>query len=189
VAGIDVGFEGGDHRAAVVVYVIPTKLQRPLARRPTSLYIPIALSRRAGCPGAIEAEGPAHLLMRRPGHAHPRRRPATWAADGIATWREIVSDRTAASGSASWCEWQPLVDAGEVIGAALRLARRQAAVYLTATDRLESARLAGAGLYQDLPPAGADPPGPSPASLADRLGLADPPGPSPGFTSLTGWVA
>ncbi len=155
VAGLDIGFEDGGSttRAAVVVLSLPnlTVQETALVRQPTRFpYIPGLLSFRE-VPASLAAlaqlsEPPDLLLCDGQGTAHPRRfglachlgvlsgLPAIGVAKTLLTGHHapLAEDRGA---------WQPLYDAGEVIGAVLRTRRRTRPVYISPGHRigLESA--------------------------------------------------
>ena len=134
VAGVDVGFEAGGTitRAAVVVLGYPELelVETSVARRPTAFpYVPGLLSFREA-PAVLEALDrlsalPDLLICDGQGLAHPRRMglachlglcaglPSIGAAKSRLVGRhEPVGERRG--------DWQPLWDAEEVIGAALR---------------------------------------------------------------------
>ena len=134
VAGVDVGFEdeGQTARAAVVVLDFPALTPRDyaLARLPVGFpYVPGFLSFRE-TPVILRAlaqlrQPPGVLLVDGQGIAHPRRfgiashlgvlanLPSIGVAKSLLTGRfgPLADERGA---------WEPLVDAGEVVGAALR---------------------------------------------------------------------
>jgi deoxyribonuclease V len=134
VAGADIGFE--DHnrttRAAVAVLELPdlNEVETAVVRRPTRFpYIPGLLSFRE-VPAVLDAlEGlrlrPDLILCDGQGYAHPRR-------FGLACHLGVVTDlptigvgKTRLIGSYrepadKRGDWEPLVDSGETIGAALR---------------------------------------------------------------------
>jgi deoxyribonuclease V len=133
-AGVDVGFEenGATTRAAVVVLALPDLeiVESALARRPTSFpYVPGLLSFREA-PAALEALEMLHILpdmLLCDGHglAHPRRFGIAChlgvltglPAIGVAKSLLVGSHAPPAQERGAW---QPLIDAGELIGAALR---------------------------------------------------------------------
>jgi deoxyribonuclease V len=134
VAGIDIGFEqaGAITRAAVAVLRLPdlVPLEQRVARRPTSFpYVPGLLSFRE-IPAAVDALAglattPDLLLCDGQGFAHPRRFGLAchlgWLLDvpsiGVAKSRLIGTFVEPAPQRGAWT---PLLDAGEVIGAAVR---------------------------------------------------------------------
>jgi deoxyribonuclease V len=150
IAGVDVGFEAGGTvtRAAVVVLSFPDleRVETALALRPTSFpYVPGLLSFREA-PAILEAlsglKVPPDLLMcDGQGIAHPRRLgiashlglltglPSIGAAKSILVGRHApLGDQPGA--------WQPLVDRGEVVGAALRTRPGVKPVYVSIGHRL-----------------------------------------------------
>jgi len=155
VAGIDVGFEedGKLARAAVVVLEYPqlTLQETAFARLPVSFpYIPGLLSFRE-VPVILEALGelqhiPDLLLCDGQGLAHPRRfglachlgLATGLPSVGAAKSRLIGAHQPVGEGRG---DWQPLIDAGEVIGAALRTRPRTRPVFVSIGHRvsLESA--------------------------------------------------
>ena len=150
VAGIDVGFEegGGITRAAVVVLRYPglELAETSVIRRPTSFpYIPGLLSYREA-PAALEAIDrlnalPDLLICDGQGIAHPRR---MGLASHLGLWTDIPSIGAAKSrligqheavGDARG-DWQPLDDAGELIGAALRTRPGAKPLYISIGHRI-----------------------------------------------------
>lgn len=155
VAGVDVGFEdeGQTARAAVVVLDYPSLAPRDyaLARLPVAFpYVPGFLSFRE-TPVILRAlaqlrQPPDMLLVDGQGLAHPRRFgiachlgvlaniPAIGVAKSLLTGRfDPIPDERGA--------WQPLVDKGEVVGAALRSRAGTKPLFISAGHRigLESA--------------------------------------------------
>lgn len=133
VAGVDVGFEAGQvARAAVAVLTFPdlTLHEQAIARLPVSIpYVPGYLSFRE-VPvvlAALEqlATLPDVLLCDGQGLAHPRRFGLAChlgvltglPAIGVAKTRFIGTHEPLPEEKGAW---QPLVDRGEVVGAALR---------------------------------------------------------------------
>jgi deoxyribonuclease V len=134
VAGVDIGFEDGGRttRAAVVILRLSdlSPLEHIVVRRPTSFpYVPGLLSFRE-LPAALHAlerarVDPDVILCDGQGYAHPRRfglachlgvltdRPTV----GVAKQRLIGEFRPPPQRRGAWT---PLIDRGEVIGAALR---------------------------------------------------------------------
>ena len=134
VAGVDVGFEeeGAITRAAIAVLSFPELqlVDQAIARRPTTFpYIPGFLSFRE-LPAVLEALAnvniaPDLLLCDGQGLAHPRR-------FGIACHLGVLADVPAIGVAKSLFvgkhtevgdergAWQPLLDRGDTIGAALR---------------------------------------------------------------------
>jgi deoxyribonuclease V len=155
VAGIDVGFEegGGITRAAVVVLRYPglELAETSIVRRPTTFpYIPGLLSFREA-PAVLEAIErlralPDLLMCDGQGFAHPRR---LGLASHLGLWTDIPSIGAAKSRLIGQHEpvgerggdWQPLNDAGEIIGAALRTRPGARPLYISIGHRisLESA--------------------------------------------------
>jgi deoxyribonuclease V len=155
VAGIDVGFEegGGITRAAVVVLRYPglELAETSIVRRPTTFpYIPGLLSFREA-PAVLEAIErlralPDLLMCDGQGFAHPRR---MGLASHLGLWTDIPSIGAAKSRLIGQHEpvgerggdWQPLNDAGEIIGAALRTRPGARPLYISIGHRtsLESA--------------------------------------------------
>jgi deoxyribonuclease V len=155
VAGVDVGFEQDNTitRAAVAVLRFPELdlHEQAIARLPTSFpYVPGLLSFRE-TPAVLEALGqlqplPDLLLCDGQGMAHPRRFgiachlgvltgiPAIGVAKSRLTGhhQEVPDERGA---------WQPLMDRGQIIGAALRTRPGTAPLYISIGHRvsLESA--------------------------------------------------
>jgi deoxyribonuclease V len=151
VAGIDVGFEEGNSvtRAAVVVLTFPglEPVEEVLARAPTQFpYIPGLLSFREG-PAVLDALGqlestPDLLLFDGQGLAHPRRfgiachigllanRPSIGVAKSRLTGHPVgpLAEEKGA--------WQPLLDRGDVVGAALRSRDRVHPLYVSAGHRI-----------------------------------------------------
>ena len=134
VAGVDVGFEAGGSitRAAVAVLSFPELelVESAIARLPTSFpYIPGLLSFREA-PAVLQAlaslaRPPDLLVCDGQGLAHPRR-------FGLACHLGLLAGLPAIGAAKSRLlgehvspgplrgDWQPLIDRGEVIGAALR---------------------------------------------------------------------
>lgn len=155
VAGVDVGFEeeGAVTRAAVAVLSLDTLQVKDqvIARRPTEFpYIPGFLSFRE-VPAVLAALEkltvlPDLLLCDGQGIAHPRRfgiachlglltnLPSIGVAKSLLVGRhaELSNERGA---------WQPLLDKGEVVGAALRSRSGTKPLYISSGHRisLESA--------------------------------------------------
>jgi deoxyribonuclease V len=153
VAGIDVGFEEGGRitRAAVALlrFADLELVESALARRPTTFpYVPGLLSFRE-IPAALDALAaltctPDLLLADGQGLAHPRRFGLAchlgWLVDtptiGVAKSRLLgeftpPSDRRGA--------WAPLLDRGEVIGAAVRMRRGVKPVFVSPGHRVDVA--------------------------------------------------
>ncbi len=150
VAGVDVGFEaeGTITRAAVAVLSFPELqlVDQAVARRPTTFpYIPGFLSFRE-LPAVLEALAnvaivPELLLCDGQGLAHPRRfgiachlgllvdLPAIGVAKSLFVGKHAeVSDERGA--------WQPLLDRGETIGAALRTRPGTRLLYVSSGHRI-----------------------------------------------------
>jgi deoxyribonuclease V len=155
VAGVDVGFEadGAIARAAVVVLRFPElePLDTYVVRQPTAFpYIPGLLSFREA-PVVLEALERLHslpdlLICDGQGLAHPRRfgiacHLGLWSglpSIGAAKSRLIGQHEPVGEGRG---DWQPLWDAGEIIGAALRTRPAARPLYISVGHRvsLESA--------------------------------------------------
>lgn len=134
VAGIDIGFEDGGRttRAAVAILRLSdlSPVERIVVRRPTSFpYIPGLLSFRE-LPAALLALervriDPDVILCDGQGYAHPRR-------FGLACHLGVLADRPTVGVAKQRLigefqpppqergAWTPLIDKGEVVGAALR---------------------------------------------------------------------
>jgi len=150
VAGIDVGFEegGGITRAAVVVLGYPglELAETSVVRRPTTFpYIPGLLSFREA-PAVLEAierlsTPPDLLFCDGQGIAHPRR---LGLASHLGLWTDLPSIGAAKSRLIGQHEpvgerrgdWQPLYDAGELIGAALRTRPTARPLYISIGHRI-----------------------------------------------------
>ncbi|OGO38965.1 MAG: endonuclease V [Chloroflexi bacterium RBG_16_57_11] len=150
VAGIDVGFEegGGITRAAVVVLGYPglELAETSVVRRPTSFpYVPGLLSFREA-PAVLEAierlsTPPDLLFCDGQGIAHPRR---LGLASHLGLWTDLPSIGAAKSRLIGQHEpvgerrgdWQPLYDAGELIGAALRTRPTARPLYISIGHRI-----------------------------------------------------
>ena len=150
VAGIDVGFEngGGVTRAAVVVLCFPglEPAETSVVRRPTTFpYIPGLLSFREA-PAVLEAIDRLHtlpdlLICDGQGIAHPRR---MGLASHLGVWMDIPSIGAAKSRLIGQHEkvheargnWQPLWNAGEIIGAALRTRPGAKPLYISTGHRI-----------------------------------------------------
>ncbi len=155
VAGVDVGFEdnGQTTRAAVAVLRYPelTLAETALARQPTRFpYVPGLLSFRE-VPAVLEAIErlsalPDILLCDGQGTAHPRRLGIAChlglltGLPSIGVAKSRLSGRHATLGEARG-DWQPLLDGGQVIGAALRTRPGVKPLYVSPGHRvsLESA--------------------------------------------------
>lgn len=151
VAGVDVGFEQGGKmtRAAVVVLSFPelTLLESALLRQPTRFpYVPGLLSFREA-PAILAAlsqlsQPPDLLLCDGQGLAHPRR-------CGLACHLGLLSDIPSIGVAKSRLlgehaplgeqrgDWQPLLDNGEVIGAALRTRQGVKPLYVSIGHRID----------------------------------------------------
>jgi deoxyribonuclease V len=150
IAGVDVGFTAGEARtrAAVVVLSYPELrlVESAVALRPTGFpYVPGLLSFREA-PALLDALSrlsaqPGILLCDGQGIAHPRRLgiashlglladlPAIGVAKSILVGRhQPVPDLSGA--------WQPLVDRGEVVGAALRTRQGVKPVFVSIGHRI-----------------------------------------------------
>jgi deoxyribonuclease V len=148
VAGVDVGLEGGDARAAIAVLSLAdlTLQDHAIARRPIRFpYIPGFLSFRE-IPAVLDAlekldSLPDLLLCDGQGIAHPRR-------FGIASHLGVLTDlptigvaKTLLVGRhdpvpAERGAWVPLRDKGEVIGAVLRTRADTKPVYISSGHRV-----------------------------------------------------
>jgi deoxyribonuclease V len=134
IAGVDVGFEANGRitRAAVAVLCYPglELVQKTLVRQPTSFpYVPGLLSFRE-VPAILNALAqldaiPDLFLCDGQGYAHPRRFGLAChlgllcdlPSIGVAKSRLIGTHEPVGQERGSW---QPLMDEGEVVGAALR---------------------------------------------------------------------
>lgn len=150
VAGVDVGFEddGQTTRAAVAVLRFPELelVASAVARRPTTFpYIPGLLSFRE-IPAVLEALAqldtlPDLLLVDGQGIAHPRRLGIAshlgllTGLPSIGVAKSLLIGRHAPLGGGRG-EGQPLVDAGEVIGVALRTRSGTKPVYVSLGHRI-----------------------------------------------------
>lgn len=148
VAGLDIGLRGEMMRAAAVVLSYPTLevVESALVEQPVTFpYVPGLLSfREAPAMLAALAElrhEPDLLVVDGQGIAHPRRlgiaahlgllldRPTIGCAKSILTGRhEPVGEAVG--------DWSPLVDRGEVVGAALRTKARVKPVYISVGHRI-----------------------------------------------------
>jgi deoxyribonuclease V len=153
VAGIDVGFEedGRVTRAAVAVLGVADLLlvESALARRPTAFpYVPGLLSFRE-IPAVLDALAalactPDLLLADGQGLAHPRRFGLAchlgWLVDtptiGVAKSR-LLGDFSPPPDQRG--AWAPLLDRGEVVGAAVRTRRGVKPVFVSPGHRLDVA--------------------------------------------------
>lgn len=150
VAGIDVGFEEDSAitRAAVAVLDLDTLALRhaAVARRPTAFpYVPGLLSFRE-VPAALDAlerlpQLPDLLLCDGQGYAHPRRFGIAChlgvltglPAIGVAKTRLIGEHDPVGEARG---DWQPLLHAGERIGAVLRTRAHVKPLYVSAGHRI-----------------------------------------------------
>jgi deoxyribonuclease V len=150
VAGIDVGFEedGAVTRAAVVTLRIPELelVETSIVHLPTAFpYIPGLLSFREA-PAVLEAIDrlpslPDLLICDGQGIAHPRR---LGLASHLGLWTDIPSIGAAKSRLIGQHEpvgetrgdWQPLWDAGEILGAALRTRQGVRPLYISIGHRI-----------------------------------------------------
>ena len=153
VAGIDVGFEGRGRitRAAVAVLDMADLqlVESALARRPTAFpYVPGLLSFRE-IPAVIDALAalactPDLLLADGQGLAHPRRFGLAchlgWLVDtptiGVAKSR-LLGEFTPPPAQRG--AWAPLLDRGDVVGAALRTRRGVKPVFVSPGHRVDVA--------------------------------------------------
>jgi deoxyribonuclease V len=153
VAGIDVGFEerGRVTRAAVAVLRVADLqlVESTLARRPTAFpYVPGLLSFRE-IPAVLEALAalactPDLLLADGQGLAHPRRFGLAchlgWLVDtptiGVAKSRLLGAFTPPPDQRGAWA---PLLDRGEVVGAAVRTRRGVKPVFVSPGHRLDVA--------------------------------------------------
>ena len=153
VAGVDAGFEddGNTTRAAIVVLRFPelTVVEKVLARRPTTFpYIPGFLSFRE-IPAVLAAleqvqTTPDLLLCDGMGILHPRRL-------GIAAHLGVITNLPSIGvGKSPFIgkhqpvpdergAWQPIVDRGETIGAALRTRVGTKPLYISSGHRISLA--------------------------------------------------
>jgi deoxyribonuclease V len=150
VAGIDVGFEedGAVTRAAVVTLRIPELelVETSIVHLPTAFpYIPGLLSFREA-PAVLEAIDrlpslPDLLICDGQGIAHPRR---LGLASHLGLWTDMPSIGAAKSRLIGQHEpvgetrgdWQPLWDAGEILGAALRTRQGVRPLYISIGHRI-----------------------------------------------------
>ncbi len=150
VAGTDLGFEddGRVARAAVVVLEFPSlrAIDQALVRRPTPMpYIPGLLSFRE-IPALLDAlaclrRPPDLLLCDGAGYAHPRR---LGLAAHLGLYTGIPSIGVAKSRLIGAYEepgeargaWSPLVDQGEIVGAALRTRARVSPLFVSGGHRV-----------------------------------------------------
>jgi deoxyribonuclease V len=150
IAGVDVGFSeaGRVTRAAVAVLTFPTLevVETAVVYRPTTFpYIPGLLSFRE-VPAVLQAleelaQLPDLVLCDGQGRAHPRRL-------GLASHLGVLTDLPAIGVAKSLLvgrheplgeergAWQPLLDRGEVVGAALRTRSRVSPVYVSQGHRV-----------------------------------------------------
>jgi deoxyribonuclease V len=150
VAGVDVGFEAGGTitRAAVAVLSFPELelIESAIARLPTAFpYIPGLLSFREA-PAVLQAlekcsSSPDLLLCDGQGLAHPRR-------FGLACHLGLLADLPSIGAAKSRLlgehappgpqrgDWQPLVDQGEIIGAALRTRQGTKPIFVSPGHRI-----------------------------------------------------
>ena len=153
IAGIDVGFEagGGMTRAAVAVLRAGDLqlAESSLARRPTDFpYLPGLLSFRE-IPAALDALAslrcvPNLLICDGQGLAHPRRFGLAchlgWLLEvpsiGVAKSR-LLGDFAAPPAERG--AWTPLIDRGEVVGAAVRTRRGVKPVFVSPRHRVDVA--------------------------------------------------
>jgi deoxyribonuclease V len=151
VAGIDIGFEdrGRVTRAAVAVLDLTELrlIESALARRPTGFaYVPGLLSFRE-IPAALDALAalrcaPDLLVCDGQGLAHPRRFGLAchlgWLLDvpaiGVAKSRLLGEFAEPPSHRGAWA---PLLDRGEIIGAALRTRRGTKPVFVSPGHRVD----------------------------------------------------
>jgi deoxyribonuclease V len=150
VAGVDVGFEDGGRitRAAVCVLELPALAvcDTALARLPSSFpYIPWLLSFREvpAILAALERLSirPDVLMCDGQGIAHPRRfgiachLGVLLDLPSIGVAKSILTGQADAPGPARG-DWSPLVDRGEVVGAALRTRAGVKPVYVSVGHRV-----------------------------------------------------
>ncbi len=151
VAGVDVGFEGEDHRtarAAVVVLNLPElkPVDFAVARMPVTFpYIPGLLAFREA-PVILRAlkdirTTPDALIVDGHGRAHPRRMGIACTIGVVLNRRTIGCAKSILTGQAAAPEnivgaWTPLVSRGEVIGAAVRTRAGVAPVYVSIGNRV-----------------------------------------------------
>jgi len=149
IAGVDVGFEGDQARAAIVLLEFPslTPLEQSVAQLPVTFpYIPGLLAFREG-PAILAAleklsREPDLLLLDGQGRAHPRRlgiashigvildKPSIGCAKSILVGGHAPLDDAAGS-------WGPLLDKGEIVGAALRTRPGVTPVYVSIGHRVD----------------------------------------------------
>jgi deoxyribonuclease V len=150
VAGIDVGFEERGHTTRAAVAVLRTAdlqlVETALARRPTAFpYVPGLLSFRE-IPAVLDALAalactPDLLLADGQGLAHPRRFGLAchlgWLVDtptiGVAKSRLLGEFSPPPDQRGAWA---PLLDRGEVVGAAVRTRRGVKPVFVSPGHRV-----------------------------------------------------
>lgn len=155
IAGVDVGFEEGytTARAAVVVMSFPelALVETAIALRPVTFpYIPGLLAYRE-VPVVLDAfekleHAPDLLIVDGQGRAHPRRFGIACHLGVLLELSSIGCAKSILVGRASVPEnragaWTPLIDKGEIVGAALRTkvstGRRVNPVYVSVGHRVD----------------------------------------------------
>ncbi len=155
VAGVDVGFEGEGNRtarAAVVVLNFPQlqPVEAAIARRPVTFpYIPGLLAFREA-PVILEAleqirTTPDVIIVDGHGFAHPRRMGIACTVGVALNWPAIGCAKSILVGEAATPDnvvgaWTPLVDRGEVIGAAVRTRVGVTPIYVSIGSRVSLER-------------------------------------------------
>lgn len=150
VAGVDVGFEnnGAVTRAAIAVLAWPTLtlIETAIARRRTRFpYVPGYLSFRE-LPAVLAAlaklkHRPQLLVCDAHGYAHPRRIGLASHLGVVAGIPSIGAAKSLLIGThaplpARRGAWRPIVDGGEVIGAALRTRTGAKPMYVSSGHRV-----------------------------------------------------
>jgi deoxyribonuclease V len=151
VAGVDVGFEANNtiSRAAAVILTFPElePVESALARRPVTFpYVPGLLAYREA-PVVLDAlariaHEPQIIIVDGHGRAHPRR-------FGIASHLGIVLNRATIGCAKSiltgraempkneFGAWTPLLERGEIIGAAVRSKTKTTPIYVSVGNKID----------------------------------------------------
>ncbi len=151
VAGVDVGFENDNtiSRAAAVVLSFPQlePVDAAIARRPVTFpYIPGLLAFRE-MPAVLEALGmlkidPDVIVADGHGRAHPRRYGIACQVGVVLDCTSIGCAKSILVGRADIPEnrvgaWTPLVDKGQVIGAAVRTKLNVKPIYVSIGNKID----------------------------------------------------